>query len=146
MLNLGAGTPTSSQVAPATENQTPSAPATTTGIALPDLVVENIQFTPVPPFGPNQQFSIAVEFKNQGQARATLNLVTVRLELDGQTPRTYTGTSGQIDPAGTYAFGLGSFSYNSTGTYSAKATVDSENKIPESNENNNIKAVQFGVF
>jgi subtilase family serine protease len=107
--------------------------------AQPDLIVQEITFTPDPPVG-NQEITAHIVVKNQGGAAAAAS--TTRTELDSQsvcefaTPGLAAGGTTTVDCA------LGVIG---TGSHTVRACADVAAAVAESDETNNCTERSFEI-
>jgi hypothetical protein len=117
----------------------------------PDLIVVSVAYTPAEPHtGDQMRFSAVV--KNIGDEASPPITHGVGFLVDGVTVA-WTGASSAAVPAGqerTYAADAGPSGppvwVATRGGHELKAWVDDINRFPETNEDNNTKALQFNVL
>lgn len=118
-------------------------------VSAPDLTVENITFTPkeiqtctnveIKVNVTNKGYCIAHDFKVKLEVLGPKKALTAPIHVVGETPEFL-----QLDIGGSL---IAKFSYHfkEAGEYIVRATVDSEGKVIELSEDNNVKEVQVKV-
>ncbi|MFC1976932.1 CARDB domain-containing protein [Chloroflexota bacterium] len=104
----------------------------------PDLIVQDISWSPTNPTA-EDSITFTVTIKNQGEASAGYS--TVKYYLDGNYY-----TSGSVSSLSVDSTAKGTFSWTAAvGSHTINAIADADNRVSESNDNNNTKSKTVNI-
>lgn len=114
--------------------------------ALPDLQVSSAAFDDAVELFFEDTNKINATITNEGSVRTPVSVWSDSVEFqfpDNATQRSTTERTASLGSLGTYSFSSDNVTFSQLGIYNITVCTDVNNQVPESNENNNCRLLQF---